>query len=272
MDPQMILGYEVWGNSVMRYAIFLMILAFAWIAGYLVNAIIRGKLKKLADKTETKLDDLLVGIIGGPVVLIVFLIGMSLATKTMEGGFRDLAEQVYAALAYVAAAWIVFRAIDGLNQHYLSPYLSKTETKVDDVLVPVIIRALKVLIAIFVGLLALEGFGYGVGPIVNFLLGFAMMLVATAAVSTVWLFRSVVGGLVVLFNKPFEEGDRIGFGELEGTVEKLEIHRVLLRTMDGVLVSVPNHEFVTTPVKLLSKGGAKGAAGQGNSGEPAADG
>jgi MscS family membrane protein len=253
MDLQAFLQYEVWGNQVLKYAVFLMGIAFSCILGWLINAVIRGRIKQLAEKTETKLDDLLVGIIGGPVVLIVVLLGMSLLTKTMDGGFRDLAEQVYSALAYVAAAWIAFRAIDGINRYYLPPYLSKTETKVDDVLMPVLVRGLKVVIAVFVTLLALERFGYGVAPIVNFLLGFAMMLVATAAVSTVWLLRSVVGGLVVLFNKPFEEGDRIAFGNLEGTVEKLEIHRIILRTDDGVAVSVPNHEFVTVPVRLLGK-------------------
>jgi len=253
MDFQAVLGFKVWDNAIAKYVVFLGVLLGGWIVGHLVNALIKGKIKKLAERTETKLDDLIVGILGGPVVLIVFLVGMSMGSKMMEGGFQSLVEQIYSALVFFAAGWVVFRTIDGVNQYYLAPFLAKTETKVDDVLVPVLLRAVKVAVAIFVGLLGLEAFGYGVGPIVNFLLAFAIMLTATAAVSTVWLLRSIVGGLLLLFNKPFVEGDRIAFGTWEGTVEKLEIHRILLKVSDGTVVSVPNHEFVVLPVKVLDK-------------------
>ena len=248
-----VLEYQVWGNSTIAYILFLSFVIGSYIFGIFINMIIKGKLKKFAEKSETKLDDLIIGIIGGPFVLIVVLIGMSLGSKSTTGGFHDMIVQIYSALTYIAAAWILFRTIDGVNEHYLSPYLAKTETKVDDVLVPVIIRVVKVVLGIFVGLLALQAFGYAVGPIVNFFLSFAMMLLVTAAISTIWLFRSVIGGLLILFNKPFEEGDRISFGTLEGLVEKLEIHRIILRTDDGKPVSVPNHEFVTLPVKILEK-------------------
>jgi MscS family membrane protein len=251
MDILNILNFEVWENTVLAYLIFLAIVIGAWIVGYIVNAIIKGKLKKLAQKTETKLDDLVVGIIGGPVVLIVFAIGLSMGAKGLTGGFAALIHQIYSALVYIAAAWILFRTIDGIYEHYLAPFLAKTETKVDDVLVPIALRAVKILAAVFVGLLALERFGFHVGPIVTFLLNFGLMLVATAAVSTIWLFRSVVGGLILLFNHPFSEGDRIAFATYEGTVDKIELHRTLLLLADGSRVAVPNHEFVISSVKLL---------------------
>lgn len=251
MDIFTILNFEVWENSVLAYLVFIATIVAAWILGYIVNAIIKGKLKKLAQKTATKLDDLVVGIIGGPVVLIVFCIGLSMGSKGVTGGFQSLIQQIYSALVYVAAAWILFRTIDGLYEHYVGPLLAKTETKVDDVLVPVIIRAVKVVVAIFVALLALERFNFRVEPIITFLFNFGLMLVATAAVSTIWLLRSVVGGLVILFNRPFNEGDEIAFGNVEGKVEKIEIHRTIILAADGSRTAVPNHEFVISSVKLV---------------------
>lgn len=251
MDIFAILNFQIWENSILAYLIFLATIIGAWIVGYIVNAIIKGKLKKLAQKTETKLDDLVVGIIGGPVVLIVFCIGLSMGAKGLTGGFAALIHQIYSALVYVSAAWIMFRTIDGVHEHYLGPFLEKTETKVDDVLVPIALRAVKVVIAIFVGLLALERFGFAVAPVLTFLLNFGLMLVATAAVSTIWLFRSLVGGLIILFNRPFAEGDKIACGAFEGKVEKIELHRTLMVTNDGIKVAIPNHEFVINSVKLL---------------------
>jgi MscS family membrane protein len=251
MDILAILNFQIWENSILAYLIFLAIVIGAWIVGYIVNAIIKGKLKKLAQKTATKLDDLFVGIIGGPVVLIVFCIGLSMGAKGLTGGFASLIHQIYSALVYVSVAWILFRTIDGIYEHYLGPFLEKTETKVDDVLVPIALRAAKVIIAIFVGLLALERFGFAVAPVITFLLNFALMLVVTAAVSTIWLFRSLVGGLILLFNHPFGEGDKISCGAFEGKVEKIELHRTLLLTNEGVKVAIPNHEFVINAIKLI---------------------
>ncbi|HQP36888.1 MAG TPA: mechanosensitive ion channel [Polyangiaceae bacterium] len=252
MDIFAILNFEVWENSILSYLVFLAAVIAAWIIGYIVNWFIRAKLKKLAEKTVTKLDDLIVGILGGPVVLIVFCIGLSMGAKAITGGFQSLVAQIYGALVYVAAAWILFRTIDGIYEHYLGPLLEKTETKIDDVLVPVLIRFVKVIVAIFVGLLALERFNFRVAPVITFLLNFGLMLVATAAVSTIWLLRSVVGGLVILFNRPFGEGDEISFNKIEGKVEKIEIHRTIIVAKDGSRTAVPNHEFVIHPVQLVN--------------------
>lgn len=252
MDWFGILDYQVWDNTVLAYLIFLSCVVGSWILGYIVNAIVKGKIKRLAEKTKTKLDDLVVGILGGPVVLLVLLIGMSMGAKSLApGGFQALMHQIYSALVYVVVAWMLFRAIDGIHEYYLAPFLAKTRTKVDDVLVPVALRAAKLVIAIFVGLLALERFNFRVTPIITFLLDFGLMLVATAAVSTVWLFRSVVGGCIVLFNRPFSEGDTIAVGTIEGKVEKIELHRTIITTTAGVRTAVPNHEFVISTVKLL---------------------
>jgi MscS family membrane protein len=161
------------------------------------------------------------------------------------------AEKGAVALGYIAGAWALFRAIDGTVQLYVQPWLETTESKVDDVLVPIVIRVTKVIVGLFALLMALETFGMRVEPITSFLLQLGALLVAVAAVSAIWLLRSVVGGLLILFEKPFAEGDRIACGAHTGVIESIAIHQSILKMDDGIRVAIPNHEFVVNRVSLL---------------------
>jgi MscS family membrane protein len=241
------------GNGIVDYLIFSGVVAASWAAGLLANGLIRRSLHRLAARTATHLDDLVVGVIGGPVILASLLVGLSVGAGYLGPGTgpRVTAERLAVALAYLAGAWALFRAVDGVARLYVVPLLAKSESRVDDVVVPLVIRAIKATVAVFSVLMALETFGLRVEPITNFLVQFALMLTATAAASTIWLLRSVVGGLQILFGKPFAEGDRIACGAHTGRVEKIELHRCVLFTDDGIRVAIPNHELTTTRVALI---------------------
>ena len=51
-------------------------------------------------------------------------------------------------------------------------------------------------------------------------------------------------GIMLLFERPMQVGDFIEIDDLLGTVEKISMRSTVVRTLDGVVVIVPNNRFV----------------------------
>lgn len=59
---------------------------------------------------------------------------------------------------------------------------------------------------------------------------------------------SVLAGLVLLIDRPFQVGDRIHAAGFYGEVQSIGLRSVRLATLDDNLVSIPNNHFLTNPV------------------------
>lgn len=67
------------------------------------------------------------------------------------------------------------------------------------------------------------------------------------------LVGSVIAGVVVLFDRPFQVGDRVKFGDVYGDIVSIGLRATRLRTLDDSMVTVPNARFFTD---LVSSGNA----------------
>ena len=83
-------------------------------------------------------------------------------------------------------------------------------------------------------------------------------LSGTLAVAAGFLLKdiaeSVVAGVSILINKPFQVGDRISFGGFYGEVKDIGLRSVRLVTLDDNLVTVPSSQFLTQPVASANAG------------------
>lgn len=59
---------------------------------------------------------------------------------------------------------------------------------------------------------------------------------------------SVFAGLILLFDQPFQVGDRVRFGEHYGDVQRIGLHSVKILTLGHDLITVPNMIFLTNAV------------------------
>lgn len=62
------------------------------------------------------------------------------------------------------------------------------------------------------------------------------------------LLASVIAGVIILADRPFQVGDRITFGGYYGEVVQIGLRAVRLVTLDDNLVTIPNSKFLTDPV------------------------
>lgn len=68
------------------------------------------------------------------------------------------------------------------------------------------------------------------------------------------LAASVLAGLTILIDKPFQVGDRVSFGGHYGEVSSLGLRSVRLITLDDNLVTIPNSKFLTDAVSCGNAG------------------
>jgi small-conductance mechanosensitive channel len=62
------------------------------------------------------------------------------------------------------------------------------------------------------------------------------------------LAASLVAGIMILFDRPFQVGDRVTFGEHYGEITRIGLRSVRLVTLDDNVVTIPNNKFLTDVV------------------------
>jgi small conductance mechanosensitive channel len=65
---------------------------------------------------------------------------------------------------------------------------------------------------------------------------------------------SIIAGIILLLDKPFQVGDRISFKDSYGEIVDIGLYSVKLLTLDSNLVTIPNHRFLTDTVSSSSAG------------------
>jgi small-conductance mechanosensitive channel len=94
-------------------------------------------------------------------------------------------------------------------------------------------------VALIVGVLRPpKEFLIAIGGSVAVAVGFALKDVAA----------SMVSGLLLLFDRPFQVGDRVSFNDVYGEIVAISLRSVRLKTLDDNLVTIPNSRFITDVV------------------------
>lgn len=65
---------------------------------------------------------------------------------------------------------------------------------------------------------------------------------------------SLMSGVLILFDQPFQVGDRVQFGSTYGEVKEIGLRSVRIVTLDDNEVSIPNNKFLTDVVASANSG------------------
>jgi small-conductance mechanosensitive channel len=68
------------------------------------------------------------------------------------------------------------------------------------------------------------------------------------------LVGSMIAGFILLFDRPFQVGDRVSFGDVYGEIKNIGLRSVRLNTLDDNLVTIPNSKFLTDVVSSGNSG------------------
>ncbi len=140
----------------------------------------------------------------------------------------------------------MYQAVD-LLAYYMQRAASRTETTLDDQLVPLVRRALKVFVVLIGVLIILQNLNFNVTAL---LAGISIggLALALAAQDTI---KNLFGSVMIFVDRPFQIGDWINFDGKDGTVEEVGFRSTRVRTFANSVISVPNGRIADMTVDNL---------------------
>ena len=246
-----ILTQTYFGSNLGQYLFF----AGSFIIATIVAKILYFFIKKygtiLTAKTENQFDDLVIEAIDKPITFAGFIIGLSIGYSflTPDNAFiTNNFLNAISALIILNITWLALKLIDGFIEHIVIPLTSKTESKLDDQLIPILRKLAKGAVILMALVIILSNFGIDVLPLVAGL-GIGGLAVAFAAQKTV---EDMFGGLSIFTSKHFIVGDAVRVGSVEGIVEAVGIRNTRIRDWDGRSNILPNSQVVGGTVINIS--------------------
>jgi MscS family membrane protein len=246
-----ILEMTFFNNTLLQYFIFFSILSGAIIVGKIAYYLIKNFIKVLTKKTETVADDMLIEVCEHPAIFLIFIIGFYIAYKTLT--LTEAVEHTFFNIVLVMIifnlTWFFTRLIDGLIKYYLVPFSQKTQTDLDDALIPILRRLSKIILIFIAAIIVLDKFGYNVASLVAGL-GIGGLAVALAAQETL---SNVFGGITILTDRPFTLGDRIKVSGNDGFVKEIGMRSTKITTLDGSELVVPNATIAKEVIENVTR-------------------
>ncbi len=130
---------------------------------------------------------------------------------------------------------------------YLQRAANKTETTLDDQLVPLARKFIKILVIVLGSLIALQSLGFNVVSLLAGL-GLGGLALALAAQDTA---ANVFGSITIFLDQPFQVGDHIRIADTEGVVEEIGFRSTRIRTLYNSLVTIPNSTMAKEKIDNL---------------------
>lgn len=217
----------------------------------LVVFIIEKFVIKLAARTKTELDELVLKTIKWPLYYAIILFGTYFAVKTTFPTFYpDYVHKIFSIAEILLGIWIVIRISDVVIRNYLAQIATRIEARLDEELVRLLQRIAKVFIWIIGAIIIIKALGYEISPLVASL-GIAGLAIALALQDTL---ANFFAGVYISVDKPFKIGDNIQLASGEaGDVVDIGLRTTKIKTPDNATLIVPNSEITKTRVLNLSQ-------------------
>jgi len=149
----------------------------------------------------------------------------------------------------VALFWFLLLLI-GVLDIYLKKWAAATESTIDDMLVPIVGKTIRLFIVVIGGIIVVQNLtGLKIGPLLASL-GIGGLAVALAAKDSI---ANFFGTLTILFDKPFQVGQRITIDQYDGIVENVGFRSTRIRTLAGHLVTIPNEKLVNSSLENIGE-------------------
>jgi len=233
------MDYQFLQNEYIRFAIILV----CWIVGARIILFIFNRyVKKLTEKTETDLDDLILQIVTGPLYTILILTGAYYAIQSLTDFQRYV--QWTDKFFFVIIIFISARVITKVLSLFVSRWFH-VERRLEKTprLVNKIIGIIVFLVAI---LMVLNYFKINIAPIIA-TLGIGGLAIGLALQGTL---SNFFAGLNILSDTPFRVGDFIEINQqnISGYVEDIGWRTTRLLTQANTIVIVPNSKLADSIV------------------------
>ena len=241
-----ILNQSFWGNTVKDYLISLIAFIIVAILLWVFKSIFLNRLKKIAKKTKTEIDDVIIKclqLINWPLYLAIALwvafkfIYVAPVINKIYNYFVTIIIIYYA--ARIITVWI----------NYFTNNITKKRVEegraTDAGIIKLINNILKGILWIIAILILLENFGVNITTLIAGL-GIGGIAIAFALQA---ILGDVIASFSIYFDRPFEIGDYIVTGDIAGNVKKIGIKSTKIDSLTGEEIIIPNKDLGNSRVR-----------------------
>lgn len=165
-----------------------------------------------------------------------------------EVGAISVTKRILYILMSFMAMWLGHRVIELLS-FYATQKSLETETKFDDILVPLISKTAFVIVYILGAILIANSLTIDVSNIVAGL-GIGGLAFAFAAKDTL---SNFFGSIMLVLDRPFDIGDIITAGDVTGIVHEVGFRSTRIRTFSDSMITISNGELMSRPIDNMGK-------------------
>lgn len=240
------IGLEIWqyiGLLIYLVVAFVFYRIFAWIFGkFIIRLISRFSFKDLAGKYIKRISREV------SLLLVFLLLTIFLPILQLPVGISVALAYALKVLTPTVVTIIAYRLTDFFAD-ILNTLASKTKTTVDDNMVPLARKTMKIVVIVFGGIFILQSVDISVTPL---LAGISIggLAFALAAQDTV---KNLLGSLTIFADQPFEVGDWIVFDGTEGTVIEVGLRSTRVRTFYDSIISIPNGKLADIKIDNMGR-------------------
>lgn len=258
------INYEIIrGNEIWRFGLVLAVVLIASVVGRLAQYAVNSYADRRDRDRGVTILAMFFRCLSKPISVAVLAVGLYLcklclvfdnlvAIPPVEGISSVIDKgwtQIAKAVAAIAVAYGIYRLVD-IVEYYLQRWTSKTATKLDDMLVPVVRKSLRITIAIVASIYIIDNIlGQNVQSI---LLGAGVggIAIALAAKDTI---ANFFGSVTIFTDRPFQIDELVEIDGNLGAVEEVGFRSTKIRTLQGHLVTVPNSVITNSIVKNVGR-------------------
>jgi MscS family membrane protein len=243
--------YKLFAIPLWQYASSLIYIFLAFYVSKLLDFLTRVWLKKWAEKTSTKFDDLLLDVLNGPIKIIAFVIFLRIGLEVFS--WPALVQMILSKGFMIIVAWtltyMALKFIDLVMGYWRQRTKPDTDRAFDEQLFPIIRKSLKVFIAVVAVLVTLDNIGVNITAAIASL-SIGGLAIGLAAQDTL---ANLFGAVAIFMDKPFRLGDRIQLDSVDGMVESIGMRSTRVRNLDGYLVTIPNKTMGNATITNITR-------------------
>lgn len=240
------LGLHVWqyiGLLTLVLISYIIYLLLAWLFGYFIVRIFKRYARK----------DIYIKYVQPvarpfSILVVVWLFKVSVHILALPISVANFIAQAMYVIQPILLAVIAYK-LTNLITDILERMATKTKSTIDDHLVPLVNKTLKVIVVGLGSIYVINNLGYNITPL---LAGASIggLAIAFAAKETL---SNLFGSVTIFTDQPFEIGDWIEWGDMGGTVEEVGMRSTRIRTFYDSQITIPNGKLADSAIDNMGR-------------------
>ena len=243
MDLQTLKEIDFYGNTLYAYLIGTLVFFGVLLGLKIFKTVVVSRILKLAKKTKSNLDDMVVDAINVIHWPFYFLLSLNIAFNFIN--IHDLVSKTVYIFLLVAIVYYVIKFAEKLIDYGAQTIIEKKKEEGGMEIVGLLSTVLKISLWAGAIVLLLANMGYNVTSLIAGL-GIGGLAIALALQN---ILSDIFSSISIYFDKPFKVGDFVTIGGFSGTIKRIGIKTTRLQALQGEEIVMSNNELTQAKVQ-----------------------